>query len=404
MGVRRLGRQVAARTSGFMIWMRAFVTRQPKVRVFTAAAVALVVGAGTFLLMQGGGTPLNMPISKGVTLPGPFRVISVSPSAGDRQADGSSPVQVTYSAPLSAGSPLPTVSPDVPGRWQGAADTWTFTPAVPFSPSTRITVTVPGETRSSRGHALAKTTTASYTTRPYSNLALAELLADLGYMPGSWHQPNLGIGLATQYAASASRSGGVRALAYDPAPGAISWAQGYPASLAGLWRSGTFNVVLKGAVMAFQSEHGMKIDGTVSSALWEALFKARARGENNTDGYTYAVTKKGSPETLTVYHDGQVVLRTLANTGGAGTPTVDGTFPVYLRFLHTIMSGTNPDGSHYSDPVSFVSYFNGGDAVHYFARGGYGFPQSLGCVELPLTSAPKAYSYLTYGSLVTVTG
>jgi len=50
-----------------------------------------------------------------------------------------------------------------------------------------------------------------------------------------------------------------------------------------------------------------------------------------------------------------------------------GTFPVYLRFRNTIMSGTNPDGSHYSDPVSFVSYFNGGDAVHYFPRGGYGY-------------------------------
>jgi lipoprotein-anchoring transpeptidase ErfK/SrfK len=77
---------------------------------------------------------------------------------------------------------------------------------------------------------------------------------------------------------------------------------------------------------------------------------------------------------------------------------------VYLRFLNTIMSGTNPDGSHYSDPVSFVSYFNGGDAVHYFPRGGYGYQQSLGCVELPYTAAQEAYPYLTYGSLVTVTG
>ena len=67
------------------------------------------------------------------------------------------------------------------------------------------------------------------------------------------------------------------------------------------------------------------------------------------------------------------------------------------------MSGTNPDGSHYSDPVQFVAYFNGGDAVHYFLRGSYGSPQSLGCVELPWNSAAKAWPYLTYGSLVTVT-
>jgi hypothetical protein len=96
-------------------------------------------------------------------------------------------------------------------------------------------------------------------------------------------------------------------------------------------------------------------------------------------------------------------MRTLANTGIPSAPTVDGTFPVYERFLNTIMSGTNPDGSHYSDPVQFVSYFNGGDAVHYFVRPGYGYEQSLGCVELPYNAAQRAYPYLTYGSLVTVT-
>ena len=34
------------------------------------------------------------------------------------------------------------------------------------------------------------------------------------------------------------------------------------------------------------------------------------------------------------------------------------------------MSGTNPDGSHYTDPgIPCVSYFNGGDALHGFIRG-----------------------------------
>jgi len=54
--------------------------------------------------------------------------------------------------------------------------------------------------------------------------------------------------------------------------------------------------------------------------------------------------------------------------------------------------------------VQWVSYFNGGDAVHYFARPGYGYQQSLGCVELPYNDAVRAYPYLTYGSLVTVDG
>ena len=67
------------------------------------------------------------------------------------------------------------------------------------------------------------------------------------------------------------------------------------------------------------------------------------------------------------------------------------------------MRGTNPDGSKYADPVQYVAYFRAGEAVHYFPRGSYGFPQSLGCVELALGDAAKAWPFLTYGSLVTVT-
>ncbi len=79
----------------------------------------------------------------------------------------------------------------------------------------------------------------------------------------------------------------------------------------------------------------------------------------------------------------------LANTGISVAPTATGTFPVYEKLTFQIMQGTNPDGSHYADPVSWVSYFNGGDAVHYFDRGSYGWPQSLGCVELPYTAAKQ---------------
>jgi hypothetical protein len=40
--------------------------------------------------------------------------------------------------------------------------------------------------------------------------------------------------------------------------------------------------------------------------------------------------------------------------------------------------------------------------VHYYPRGSFGFPQSLGCVELAYDAAKKAYPYLPYGTLVTV--
>jgi L,D-transpeptidase catalytic domain len=161
--------------------------------------------------------------------------------------------------------------------------------------------------------------------------------------------------------------------AYDPPMGTFSFESGYPAMLQRMWNPNQPNIILRGAVMAFKS-------------------------------HTYAVASKRSPETLTIYHDGRFVMRSLTNTGIPVASTVNGTFPVYARYRFEIMSGTNPGGSHYADPVSVVSYFNGGDAVHYFPRGGYGYEQSLGCVELPFNAAERAYVYLTYGSLVSVTG
>jgi lipoprotein-anchoring transpeptidase ErfK/SrfK len=98
------------------------------------------------------------------------------------------------------------------------------------------------------------------------------------------------------------------------------------------------------------------------------------------------------------------VLETAANTGISDAPTVDGTYPVYLKYVFSYMKGNNPDGTPYDDPVWYASYFNGGDAVHEFDRASYGFNQSLGCVEIPMDEAKQAYPYLTYGSLVTVTG
>ena len=49
-----------------------------------------------------------------------------------------------------------------------------------------------------------------------------------------------------------------------------------------------------------------------------------------------------------------------------------------------------------------MSYFHGGDALHGFIRPGYGYPQSLGCVEMPPANAGVVYPYTPLGTLVTV--
>jgi hypothetical protein len=115
------------------------------------------------------------------------------------------------------------------------------------------------------------------------------------------------------------------------------------------------------------------------------------------------VHRDGAQQTLTLWHDGRTVITTPGNTGVPSAPTVLGTFPVFEHLPVTTMTGTNPGGSHYSDPgIKWVSYFNGGDAVHAFDRASFGTPQSVGCVELPLAAAAKVWPYMPIGTLVTI--
>jgi len=374
----------------------------PKVIAIGTAAV-LAVAAGIAYAVTASGTGANGSAKAAAT---PIRVVSVTPANQATGVDGANPIIVTFNRPVSVSSPKPTLTPSVPGDWTAFGDSLEFMPTTPFSESTNVTVQVPGGAsgvHSSTGGMLTAAVTSQFTTGSYSQAGLAVLLAEQGYLPLSFAPDHTSPAMADLWGADAAADT-PEGEAYQPPPGTFSWASGYPASLVAQWAPDQANVILEGAVMAFKSEHNMTIDGSLTPQLWAALFQAQESGQQNTNGYTYAVANKGSPETLTIWHNGQVVLTSLANTGISAAPTVDGTFPVYERFLNTIMSGTNPDGSHYSDPVQFVSYFNGGDAVHYFARGSYGYPQSLGCVELPYNAAQQAYPYLTYGSLVTVQG
>jgi lipoprotein-anchoring transpeptidase ErfK/SrfK len=126
-------------------------------------------------------------------------------------------------------------------------------------------------------------------------------------------------------------------------------------------------------------------------------------GKGDANPWNYVLVSQSLPESATVYSNGAAVYSTPVNTGVAGAPTANGTFPVYARYTVTTMSGTNPDGSHYVDPgIQWVSYFNGGDALHGFVRGSYGFPQSDGCVEMPIAHAAVVFPLTPLGTLVTV--
>jgi peptidoglycan hydrolase-like protein with peptidoglycan-binding domain len=377
-----------------------------------AGGAAVVVAAGVAIVTfpspgsHAAAVPAAQAAARQDRLAGPLRVLSVTLAAGATGVDGAAPIRVRFSAPLAADTPMPALWPHVAGSWQVEGDTPVFTPVSGYFQDTRVTLKIPGgpDGMTSAGRASAGTAgllvsgvTQSFTTGSFSTLRLQQLLSQLGYLPLTWTpKPMAGI--------SSSSANAELSAAYQPPAGTFSWAGDYPLDLKDQWKAGSGNVLDVGAVRAFESVTGLTMDGYVGHAVWSGLLSAAATGKHNPDGYTYALTDQALPETIKIWHNGRLVLDSAVNTGIPASPTADGTFPVYLRYYFQIMQGTNPDGSHYADPVYYVSYFNGGDAVHYFSRGGYGYNQSLGCVELPWDAAKKAYPYLTYGSLVTVTG
>jgi peptidoglycan hydrolase-like protein with peptidoglycan-binding domain len=278
---------------------------------------------------------------------------------------------------------------------------------VGWSQKTKVTVKIPGGLAGvvsadgaiqGNGGTLGSNLSPSFTTASFSTMRLQQLLAQLKYLPITWKAAGSGPAIGTGNAKAQL------AAAYHAPAGTFTWQSGWPWALRKQWKAGSGNILNVGAIRAFESVHGLTMDGIAGQAFWSRLFTAVAKGQHNPNGYTYALANQHYPISLTVWHNGKVVLRSAANTGIPASPTADGTFPVYLKFYFSYMKGTNPDGTPYDDPVYYASYFNGGDAVHQFSRYSYGSYQSLGCVELPFDAAKKVYPYLTYGSLVTVTG
>jgi peptidoglycan hydrolase-like protein with peptidoglycan-binding domain len=336
-----------------------------------------------------------------------LQVLTTTPAAGAKGVNGADPIRVQFDAPLAANTPMPTLSPHITGSWQVEGDTAVFTPAVGYSQNSKVKLTIPGGPNGmisvdgasvGSGGLLASNVTETFTTGSFSTMRLQELLSQLGYLPLTWTQK------AKTPAVSLSNANAQLAAAYQAPAGTFSWKSGYPSALTDQWTAGSANILDTGAIRAFESVTGLTMDGIAGHTVWSDLFSALAKGKDNPNGYSYALASQHYPETLTLWHNGRVVLTTLVNTGIPGRSTVDGTFPVYLKYYFTYMKGTNPDGTPYNDPVYYANYFNGGDAVHQFSRAGYGYYQSLGCVELPWDAARTAYGYLSYGSLVTVTG
>jgi hypothetical protein len=307
----------------------------------------------------------------------------------------STPITLTFNKTVSQalGKGRPPVSPTTEGTWHTVSShTIVFRPeGYGYGLAAHVSIGVPNGVTLVSGNQNGS----NWTVPGGSPVRLQQLLSILGYLPFRFkYAAGHGIGRTPQEQLKA---------AVDPPAGKFDWRYpNVPDALRGFWKPGSSGVMTQGALMAFQNDHGLTTDGTAGPDVWRALIQAAIDGKKTNFGYSFASVSL-SGQSLNLWHNGHTVVTTPVNTGIASRPTDPGTFPVYSHLRVTTMSGTNPDGSHYDDPgIQFVSYFNGGDALHAFTRAQYGFPQSLGCVEMMLGPAGQVWPYTPIGTLVHV--
>jgi len=326
--------------------------------------------------------------------------VMVSVPAAGARISPATPIELTFSKPVSEvlGSGHPRLSPSTPGKWrETSSHTLLFTPSglgAALDSNLRIQLPHPVAVTSG-GSGLRTTSQIEWTVPPGSTLRLQQLLAEAGYLPVDW-QPT---GSTVAHTAGAEAQAAV-----EPPAGSFSWRYpNTPHQLQAMWAPGQWSLIVKGAVMKFENENGLTVDGLAGPTVWHKLLGDAIAGKRLTSGYSYVYVHREVPETATLWHNGQTIISSPANTGISGAETELGTFAVFEHLPETTMSGTNPDGSHYEDPgIKWVSYFNGGDALHNFDRASFGTPQSLGCVELPLAASAQIWPYTPIGTLVTI--
>ncbi len=387
--------------------MRAFVDRIANVarRFSTRASASVLVlslavaGIGTAVLLarDHGIRELLSAHAAGATaaaapLP-PTRLVALP---GHNIADATAPLTVTLSAPVSPSSPPPTLAPDVAGAWSIVGDSEVFTPASTLAPCSSYALTLWARTSSTGYAPLGRRRTIRLDVACPPIAGLQQALARLGYL-GSRLRPLYIVHIPS--GAETRREAAVHA--FHPPRGRLApdpW-NAPPVQM------GQLDETTRGAITVYQSDRGLEATGEPNRATWESLLYDETHYRRDPISYTWVTVSESMPETLDVHEGHRVVFSTPVNTGVPGAETAQGIFPIYARYVSTTMSGEDVDGTKYVVPdVPWVNYFNGGDAVHGYPREAYGFPQSNGCVELPIEAAHTVFGMLAIGDIVEVNG
>jgi peptidoglycan hydrolase-like protein with peptidoglycan-binding domain len=371
------------------------------VAIVTLAAVAVAVAVGSGrpadvqMVRASDATPGGSTGATGTTgSTGAPEVTTLTALTQGKLFDGTARIIVRLSGDIAPSSPTPLLSPAVAGRWTVKGNHETFTPTSTLAPCTNYQLTVWAQTTAVGQLPLGARKVVTLEVPCPGVRAVQQALARLHYLPYRFH-PHTPTGAES---GPETRKAAARA-AFVPLAGHFVRVIDDAPPLA----AGQADATTRGALEIFQADHGEAATGTATAATWAALLGAEQGGYTDRTPYTFVTVSQSDPESLQVHRGNRIVLRTAVNTGVPGAPTQNGVFAIYARYVSTTMTGTNPDGSHYSDPgVPWVNYFNGGDAVHGFNRASYGFPQSDGCVELPPATAAVVFKMLAIGDIVVV--
>jgi hypothetical protein len=330
--------------------------------------------------------------------PAGLRLQAVVKPAPGTTIDPTSPITITFSEPVQAvlGLARPTLEPATPGSWtQTAANALTFKPSQGYALGQHVELRLPAPTEVLAAGRTQTLQTLSWSVPVGSIARLQQLLAELGYLPLDWH-PAAGATAATTLAQTEA--------AIQPPGGTFTWRYpNTPSQLRSLWRPDGWTRMTQGAVMSFEHDQGLAVDGIAGPLVWRSLISAALKGDPVAHSYSYVLVHRSVPQNLTLWNNGSTIMQVKVNTGVPAAPTPYGTHTVFEHIAVGTMRGRNPDGSRYVDPgIKWISYFYGGEAIHGFDRATYGFPQSVGCVEAPIATAAQIWPYTPVGTLVSI--
>ena len=224
--------------------------------------------------------------------------------------------------------------------------------------------------------------------------APAAAAGGLGYLPLQLHYARRGV---------ASTPSAQEQAAIHPPAGTFSWRYPQHAGCAAkLWPPGASGVMTRGAVMAFENDQGLPADGVAGPDVWKALI---------------AAVSPASVELRLHVRDGQ---RDLADAGAvAQRHTVDRgrrSTPASPRRRRrpapTRSTSTSVGDDERHQPrrqplqrpgIPWISYFNGGDALHGFVRALLRLPaEPWLCRDAVLRGRAQVYPYTPIGTIVNV--